>query len=133
MQGPESGARGGPGQAGPLHPWELCQPGPFPRESVGEQATVVPSCPSHPSPSLGHKGHKRFCLPSLLLGTGWGLQAEGFLATRMSPEPGAHPDSIKLLPESRINHRDHPLREGDAPGPPSCALVGWSPDGNVLV
>lgn len=76
MQGPESGAWGGPGQAGPLHPWELRQPGPFPRESVGEQATVVPSCPSHPSPSLGHKGHKRFCLRSLLLGKGWGLQAE---------------------------------------------------------
>lgn len=115
MQGPESGAWGGPGQAGPLHPWELRQPGPFPRESVGEQATVVPSCPSHPSPSLGHK---RFCLPSLLLGTGWGLQAEGFLATRMSPEPGTRPDSIKLLPESRINHRDHPLRGRATPRVP---------------
>ena len=68
--------------------------GPFPRESGGGQATAVPSGLGHLRSGCGHQRHKRVCPLSLRLGPGCGLQAEGFLATRMSPEPGAHPDLI---------------------------------------
>lgn len=67
---------------------------PFPWELGGDQATVVSSGLGHLRSGLGHQRHKRVCPPSLRLGPGCGLQAEGFLATRMSPEPGAHPDLI---------------------------------------
>ena len=90
MQGPLPGE--GPGASSTLHLGAL-PARPFPRESGGDQATVVPSGLGHLRAGRGHQRHKRVC-PSLRLGPGCGLQAEGFLATRMSPEPGAHPDLI---------------------------------------
>ena len=71
MQGQMPGE--GPGPSSAPHPWELCQPGPFPREPGGDQVTVVPSGLSHLRSGLGHQRHKRVCPPSLRLGTGWGL------------------------------------------------------------
>lgn len=108
------GGVGGVGCLGPQGPAsvELSQPGLVPREPVGEKAASVCSGPQ-PRPSLQEAQEGL----SLLLGMGWGLQAEGFLGMRRSPGPGTHPGLVTLPPESnKAPGQDRPQTWGRVAG-----------------
>lgn len=110
---------GGVGCLGPQGPAsaELSQPGLVAREPVGEKAASV--CQPRPSLQEAQEGL------SLLLGMGWGLQAEGFLGMRRSPGPGTHPGLVILPPESNKAPGSPLGRTGHRPG------AGWQERGNT--